>query len=218
MKAEAEDSRPRGGGAGGLAILREAVLLAAVGLIVSLAANALAPRGLSLGRNYFPGIRNDALSPPLTPANVGPTNSTSASAETLADRIRERGFGVASRGQVLAWFHDPRYAHDGVVFIDARDQDHYRGGHIPGAHELDPYHPELEIAAVLPVVQAAETVVIYCNGGDCEDSQFAAVLLDQAGISKDKLSIYVGGITDWRTGGLPLETGDRNSGNIQGAE
>ena len=82
---------------------------------------------------------------------------------------------------------------------------------------MDPYHPELEIAAVLPLAQAAESVLIYCNGGECEDSQFAAALLDQAGVPKEKLNIYLGGISDWRAGRMPVELGDRNSGSMEGA-
>jgi rhodanese-related sulfurtransferase len=218
VKSDAADSSSRGGGAGTIAVLREALLLAAAGLSVALAANAISPRGLSLHRNYFPGSTNGTVAPVLNPSNAGPTNSTPASADALAARIRERGFQVADRGQVLAWFRDTRYAQDGIVFIDARNGDHFRAGHIPGAHELDPYHPELEIAAVLPLVQAAESVVIYCTGGDCEDSQFAATLLAQAGVPKNKLSIYAGGISDWRTNGLPVEIGERHSGNIQGGQ
>jgi rhodanese-related sulfurtransferase len=113
------------------------------------------------------------------------------------------------------WFHDPRYAQGGVVFIDARDEQHYLEGHIPGAYEFDPYHPEKYFATVLPVCQKADLVVAYCNGGDCDDSESAAVLLRDVGIPKPKLFVYGGGITEWTTNGLPIEVGARNSGNVR---
>lgn len=219
MSGDAEDTRTRSGGAGSVAILSEALILAAAGLVVALAANAFSPRGLSLNHNYFPGATNGVVTAPLSTAVAGLTNATSAAdaAAALADRIRSRGFRVADRSETVAWFHDPRYMHGAIVFVDARDRDHYQAGHIPGAYDLDPYRPELEIATVLPLVQSAEAVLIYCNGGDCEDSQFAAALLEQAGIPKEKLNVYVGGITDWRSNGLSVEMGDRNSGTLEGA-
>ena len=219
MSGDVEDSVPRHGGAGIVTILGEALVLAAAGLVFALAANTLSPRGLSLGHNYFPGATPGVVASPLSTVVADSTNATVAgeAAAALVERIRSRGFQVADRAQAVAWFHDSGYPRAAIVFIDARDRDHYEAGHIPGAHDLDPYRPELEIAAVLPLVQSAETVLIYCNGGDCEDSQFAAALLDQAGIPKERLHIYLGGISDWREQGLPVELGDRNSGTPEGA-
>jgi rhodanese-related sulfurtransferase len=103
------------------------------------------------------------------------------------------------------------------VFIDARDESHYREGHIPGACEFDPYRPDKYFAAILPICRAAEQIVVYCNGGDCDDSETAAILLRNVGIANQKLFIYGGGITEWTDNNLPVETGARNSGNLRGA-
>jgi rhodanese-related sulfurtransferase len=59
--------------------------------------------------------------------------------------------------------------------------------------------------------------VIYCNGGDCDDSESAAITLRDVGIANPKLFIYTGGITEWTTNGLPVEIGGRNSGNLRSA-
>ena len=67
---------------------------------------------------------------------------------------------------------------------------------------------------MLPVCQAAEQIVVYCNGGDCDDSETAAILLRDVGIANRKLFIYGGGITEWTTNRLPVEIGARNSGNL----
>jgi rhodanese-related sulfurtransferase len=115
----------------------------------------------------------------------------------------------------LQRFNDPRFKQQRIVFIDARDEDHYREGHIPGAYGLDAYHPEKNLATVLPVCQAAEEIVVYCNGGDCEDSQFAAVTFRDAGIPNPKLFVYAGGMAEWTTNGLPVETGEQNSGTMR---
>ncbi len=103
------------------------------------------------------------------------------------------------------------------MFIDARDESHYLEGHIPGAHEFDPYRPEKYFADVLPLCQSAAQIVVYCNGGDCDDSEAAAILLRDVGIPNSKIFVFGGGLPMWKTNGLPVETGPRNSGNVSGA-
>ena len=120
--------------------------------------------------------------------------------------------------QAVQLFHDSHLKPGVIVFIDARDEEHYQAGHIPGAYEFDPYHPEKYFPAVLPVCQAAEQIVVYCNGGDCDDSETAALLLRDMGIPNQKLFVYGGGITEWTNNHLPVETGARNSGNLQQRE
>jgi len=128
--------------------------------------------------------------------------------------MKEKGLQLTDGPRMVQLFHDPRFKRDIVVFIDARDEDHYQQGHIPGAYEFDPYHPEKYFDTVLPVCQKAEQIVVYCNGGDCDDSESAAILLRNVGIPNLKLFVYVGGIKQWMANGLPVETGARNSGNL----
>ena len=101
-----------------------------------------------------------------------------------------------------------------MIFIDARDDHHYASGHIPGAWQFHHYRAENYLPAVLPVCLTALQVVVYCTGGDCEDSEFAAIMLREAGVPRDALSVYAGGITEWTANGLPVETGTRRSGEL----
>jgi len=80
---------------------------------------------------------------------------------------------------------------------------------------LDNYHPERYLATVYPACQPAQEIIVYCNGGNCEDSKQAAVLLSDAGLPKEKLAVYVGGITEWEANHLPVETGQRQSGALK---
>ena len=111
-------------------------------------------------------------------------------------------------------FHDPRFEQGLVVFIDARNDQHYLEGHIPGAYQLDHFYPERYLATVLPVCQTAEQILVYCNGGACDDSLQTAIFLRDAGIPKERLFVYGGGMTEWMAKGLPVETGPRKSGNL----
>jgi rhodanese-related sulfurtransferase len=128
--------------------------------------------------------------------------------------LREQGLQVVEGDEAARLFRDPRHELDQIVFIDARDDQHYEAGHIPGAYEFDHYHAEKYFASVFPVCLQAQQVVVYCHGGDCEDSKFAAIILRDAGIPKEKVYVYVGGITEWQANGLPVETGTRRSGNL----
>ena len=184
----------------------EVLLVAIAGAVFAFAANQISPRGLVLTRNYFPA-QKPVSATNATPAALSP-------AELLAAQIRGNGLQLVDGDQAVKLFHDPRFKQNSIVFIDARDESHYREGHIPGACEFDPYRPDKYFAAILPICRAAEQIVVYCNGGDCDDSETAAILLRNVGIANQKLFIYGGGITEWTNTHQPVETGARNSGNL----
>lgn len=199
--------------------LGEALAVAGLGLALALVANAVSPRGLKLGRDYFPAVASvtnviAASSVSLPAAPMITTNQNRAS--EVAARLAGRGLRLIESAEAKALFRDPRREQELVVFIDARNDRHYLEGHIPGAYQFDHYYPENHLPVVLPACQQAEIVVVYCGGGDCEDSEFAALALKDAGISAERLVVYGGGIKDWTEGGLPIEVGPRGSGNVTG--
>ena len=199
--------------------LGEAVLVATLGAAFAFAANWISPRGLALTRDYFPsGIANQVrpvanpTPPPATSTNIGRLSA----AEFLAEQMRKIGLQLIDGRQALQFFRDPRRQQDLIVFVDARNEKEYQQGHIPGAYEVDSIdvrnHPENYSATVMVCLQAAQ-VVVYCNGGDCDESESTAITLRKDwGIANQKLFVFAGGFTEWRTNNLPVETGVRNSG------
>jgi rhodanese-related sulfurtransferase len=195
-------------------VLLEALLVAAVGAVIAFAANALSPRGLKLTQDYFHG---ETL--PLPRAKTDPINPVATGANSAADpvvtRLKEKGLQVVNGDQAAELFRDPLYQQGAIIFIDARNDEHYQGGHIPGAYQFDNYHPENYMGTVFPLCQSAQKIIIYCTGGNCEDSQFAALTLRDAQIPGEKLFVYTGGITEWTNRGNAVELGERNSGRTQ---
>lgn len=192
------------------AVLAEGAVVALGGVVLAWACNALSPRGLVLTRNYFPG----AVRPPkvmslaTNTSPVGATDNPATSpADSVAARLRARQLRVVDRAGMETLFRDPRRAQGLVVIVDARDDAHYQAGHIPGAHQLDHYRAPAYLPSVLPVCLNAEAVVVYCHGGDCEDAEFAATLLHEAGVPLERLAVYVGGFSEWATNNLPVERG-----------
>jgi rhodanese-related sulfurtransferase len=196
-------------------VLVEAALVAAVGLVFALAANALSPRGLRLTRDYFPG-GGKLATPVATGTNSVSTpggGSTDPLAATL-QRLVEHGLQPIGSNAVMELFQDPRYEQGVLVLVDARDDAHYQKGHIPGAWQFDHYHPDQYLPTVLPVCMGAQKVVVYCNGGACEDSEFATIMLRDAGVPRENLFVYAAGITEWMNSGQSVETGARKSGQM----
>ena len=196
-------------------VLQEALLVAIVGGALAFAANGLSPRGLDLGKNYFPAR------PPSPSEAAAPGKSAAGGME---ERFAKEGLQLADSRRVEQLFAESRQALSDpsraatVVFIDARNEEQYGEGHIPGAYLFDRFHAENYLAEIVPVCQDAQQIVFYCNGGDCEDSEHAAIYLrDGAGLSKEKVFVYSGGITEWRRDGMPVEIGVRNSGTISNA-
>ena len=141
--------------------------------------------------------------------------STNSPQDLLAARMRDNGLQLADSNQVTQFFRDPRREQDLVVFIDAREDEQYRAGHIPGAYQFYHYFPERYLTNVVQVCLTAEQIVFYCNGGECDLSLEAAITLrDSMSIPKEKLFVYGGGFTEWATNGLPIELGARNSGQF----
>lgn len=192
-------------------ILLESLLVAVAGVLLAFAANAVSNRGLSLGRNYF----DISIHSEPAKESAGQTHTVAEGSSAL-QLLAAEGIRIADSNQAARLFRDPRLAQGLVAFIDARDDEHYQSGHIPGAWQFERIHPENYMSTVLPVCQLAQEVVVYCNGGNCEDSAYAASFLASAGVSKEKLSVYAGGITEWSTNHMPIETGVRNSGSMAG--
>jgi rhodanese-related sulfurtransferase len=195
-------------------VVLEALAVGVIGVCVALVANAVSPLGLRLSRNYFPGGGVGTVSTGSTTVAVN-GNPNDALATTLK-RLQERGLQTVSSNEVAELFRDNRYQQGLIVFVDARDDQHYHEGHVPGAWQFNHYRAEQFLPTVLPVCLGAQKVVVYCTGGACEDSEFAAIMLRDAGVTRENVFVYVGGITEWMANGLPVETGARASGQIKG--
>jgi rhodanese-related sulfurtransferase len=212
----------------------EAVLIGVAALGVGLLTNSMNRDGLALDRDYFrtsdaaPAVAHPPAAAPAPPAPQAahaapapapaPAAAPQAEASGFADaeetataeRLRERGLQPLTQAQALAAFHDPQYAAGATIFVDARKDEEYLEGHVPGAWQLDHYHFERYIDTLLPVAQQALQVVVYCHGKDCNDSEQAALDLTGFGVDTSRVAVYVGGWTAWTEAGLPVEKGPRD--------
>lgn len=156
-----------------------------------------------------PDHPEDAAPSKPAPAPETPDNAPPPEAQEEPE-IGEHGFQLVDYEEAQKTYHEPGYETGFCVFVDARDQVNYEIEHVPGAYLMDHYRREEYLPDLLPIVLGADRVVVYCGGGDCEDSTFAANDLLEAGVPWDIIYVYEGGISEWRERGGPIATGERN--------
>jgi rhodanese-related sulfurtransferase len=93
-----------------------------------------------------------------------------------------------------------------TTFLDARAADLYAESHVPRARSV----PAAEIETLMPILvqrMAKEaTIVVYCEGGDCQSSLNLAKQLHDKGFTD--IRVLIGGWEEWKKAGLPEETGN----------
>jgi rhodanese-related sulfurtransferase len=198
-------------------VLREAAIIAFAGAILAFAANALSPRGVTLGRTYLADKRPTSKPVSSNPGAASTTTLTEEQATAL--HLKEKGLQTMDTRQVQALTKDIRYREGSVILIDVRNIPHYEEGHIPGAYNYDfYYHRDDQVGQIVPTCQNAQQIIVYCNGGKCDASEEASLFLrDSINIPGQKLYVYTGGFADWEARGLPIETGPQNSGKLKDA-
>ena len=140
----------------------------------------------------------------ISSARSHDSSDTSAQA---SDREQQYAYQILTFDQVVAIFNDPNTALGGNVFVDARNGASYEDGHIPGAIQADHYRIDEYLDDLLAYVEAAEKVIVYCNGGDCEDSMFLCTDLLESDVCLDKIYLYPGGWEEWKARKMPIERG-----------
>ena len=134
-----------------------------------------------------------------------PAPAPKGEAEELRSRFPAHGREYAEvSGEAAAWLHAR-----GALFLDARRSKDYAGGHVAGARSLPVWESELVRERVEALVAEGRDgtlpVVIYCSGGECEDSHMLAQMLFGAGF--ENLLVYRDGFPDWVKRGGPVATG-----------
>jgi rhodanese-related sulfurtransferase len=109
-------------------------------------------------------------------------------------------------------FDDVKALHDkGVLFLDARRTSVYEQGHIPGARPFSVWESDIDDKVNKLFAERSDPkdqnlpIVVYCSGGDCEDSHMLAQKL--WGIQFNNVYVYKDGFPDWQKHGEPVHTG-----------
>ena len=110
---------------------------------------------------------------------------------------------VEISGDDVAWLHQR-----GVLFLDARRTSVYEQGHISGARPFSVWESDVDdkLKALLAENRdQKQPIVVYCSGGDCEDSHMLSQKL--WGVFFNNVYVYKDGFPDWQKRGGPSRTG-----------
>jgi rhodanese-related sulfurtransferase len=130
-------------------------------------------------------------------------NSSSSPADLLRRFPPHNKPSVEISGDDVAWL----YAR-GALILDARRTKDYEQGHIAGARSISVWESDVDAKVTALVNEGRDgaiPVVLYCSGGDCEDSHMLAQKLFGAGF--DNLLVYQDGWPDWQRRGGRGATG-----------
>lgn len=183
----------------GLPLPAEVGLFALLALALTLLGNALHPKGLKLGNDYFP---------------ASGTGAAAAEAAGGEGAVPLHDFETIDGEELLGVAEFATGERPDIVILDARSAGAYATGHLPGAFQVDPYQDE-PLSALADQLERDDWawVVVYCRGGDCEDSlNLAHHLVYRKGLQKDLVRVYEGGLLDWTERGGPLVSGPERDG------
>ena len=208
--------------------LLDLVLLGGLSIAIGFGVNSVRERGaIKPTKNYFdksapmtsrpkaklpPPMPNQTNTPSTTGTITAATNTPSApkqpgSAEAENTKHLQHDYQEIDFGELLKVFQDPATAQGLNLFVDARKPDLYEEGHIPGAMQCDPYEPDDALDGIVARANGVERVIVYCGGGDCEDSIFMCRELVEAGLPYDSIFLYPGGWKEWSANHMPAQAG-----------
>jgi rhodanese-related sulfurtransferase len=213
------------------ATVSQVVILIVVASGLGVVANQMREPTFDANRNWFPegpapstkaktNKHNNVVAPkqPVEidhqeQSSIPTVSGNGEAAESTADTPEEptkhiaHEFGSVTTKEAAEIVGSPDWEGELTVFVDARSDAEYQKGHIPGAfhlfyYQIDDYWPDIKMN-----VLNALRIVVYCNGGECEDSILLARDLYSRGVDPSALAIYEGGWERWSGGGHPIVTG-----------
>ena len=118
-----------------------------------------------------------------------------ASAESIAPQDRANIY--VSVETVQGWLG----ANQPVTFLDVREQDEFKAGHLPGARNI----PSHQIESILDELPHERPIVTYCIHS-AHRAPEAAQRLRELGFTN--AYVLEGGIVAWQSGGLTIRASD----------
>lgn len=193
--------------------------IAIAGLALGLGSNAArSDRHVKLAKDYFRKLEQapkpggvDATTDAAAGDSQTDDDSPAADDDGQAaeDKALEHGFMPVSLDDAAELYMNPGYASGEIVFVDARDDVHFAEAHIPGAIHIDRYNPDPYFERAERALSLADIIVVYCGGGECEDSIYLATeLYLERDIPYEKIRLFEGGMQAWEGDNLETEGSD----------
>ncbi len=212
-------------------VIQGAILIGAA-VIIALVSNAVASRERKL---VLPGYYPDALRVPAraaetttTPAPMTTTTTSVAVAAPATVAIvppverpraaaptqeKPRSFPPhPDKPYIEIGYNDVAWLHrSNALFLDARRTSVYEEGHIAGSRPFSVWESDVDEKVNKLFSERGDPreqekpIVIYCSGGDCEDSHMLSQKL--WGVQFNNVYVYMDGYPDWKKRGGAVRAG-----------
>lgn len=110
----------------------------------------------------------------------------------------------ASISFITLWEAEDLFSTGKAIFIDSRTEKAFRERHIFGALNIPFEEHREERRLSLPSLPLAGTLVVYCDGSECQSSVALARFLHQKGFLDIK--VFFGGWNEWLKAGFPISS------------
>jgi len=188
-------------------ILKQVLIIIIVSIVLGLTVNAINPKGIQmiLDKNiYALDTANQKKTLDGYINNPYDTNSNKVHNNALSGKMNKEGYidPESITGELAKNLYDLN-----ALFVDARTKAEYDSLHIKGAinisYEEFVIKPFSEKRDIMKKYNKDGLIVVYCKGDKCEVSIDLAY--DFARLGFTSVSIYRGGMKEWKEKGHPVE-------------
>lgn len=165
---------------------------------------------INLSRNYFAvagGTKPPQNITSTDPADADDPTNGDSDGTASGESALSHPFTPVTLDEVVELYLSEEYLAGKIAFVDARDEKHFAEEHIIGSIHIDNYNADQMYDDARDALMTASTIVVYCGGGDCEDSIFLASYLTDRGIPIEKIRLFEGGMKAWLNDNLEVEQG-----------
>jgi rhodanese-related sulfurtransferase len=152
-----------------------------------------------------PDDRSTPPGPEVPAQDSASPNTTPSPAEAGAGVFKPTPKSALPPGQVT--LEEAKTAFDGgAMFVDSRKLEDFKAGHVENAVRIESSMFKAGDPPELGLIPRSAIVVVYCNGGQCDESENVAKFLTNSGYS----TVYVlhDGFPGWKALGYPIATGE----------
>ena len=155
----------------------ELIILTCASIIIGLGVNAFSPTGIPLFGQW----------------------------DTAKGLVNAGGRCMPDTNQITDADITSTYLNSENMFVDARTEDDYIAGHIPGAVSLPVGQAEEVLFSFLDRFPPTQKLIVYCSSVECTDSHDLAEILKSYGF--ENVWLYPQGYSGWVKAGRPIEKG-----------
>ncbi len=189
-------------------IALEACALGVLGLVLAFCANSVRTSGaIDMSRSYYDPLEERVACESSSDFSVKSEEAYVQASASEAAVHNDFCLQSVSLHEAAELFEDPSDSRSVCLFVDARDDDDFAEGHIPGAVRADRHQFDRYVEEILVSADLAGTIVIYSKDGEWGEGRPMCCNLEEYGIPHESIFLLDGGWQAWVDNDMPIQAG-----------